>query len=57
MRSDIWGFADIEAAIAAIPDWIHRASWNGPSVDENQWLVAGHSNGGKSIIKDVDSQG
>ncbi|KAI9877754.1 MAG: hypothetical protein M1830_002919 [Pleopsidium flavum] len=42
-----WGFADVEAAVAAIPEWIAAVSWNGPSVDINRWLVGGHSNGGQ----------
>ncbi|KAJ6262170.1 hypothetical protein Dda_2975 [Drechslerella dactyloides] len=42
-----WGMADVEAAIAAIPDWIDRIGWNGPGVDINRWFVSGHSNGGQ----------
>nr|POE84627.1 putative secreted protein [Quercus suber] len=42
-----WGLADVEAAVAAIPDWIERNQWNGPGVDLNRWLVGGHSNGGQ----------
>jgi predicted peptidase len=42
-----WGFADVEAAIAAIPAWIDRVKWTGPDVDINRWIVAGHSNGGQ----------
>ncbi len=44
---DIWGFADVETAIAGIPGWIENNSWKGPSVDIDKWLVSGHSNGGK----------
>jgi pimeloyl-ACP methyl ester carboxylesterase len=42
-----WGFADVEAAIEAIPAWIERIGWTGPGVDINRWIVAGHSNGGQ----------
>ena len=42
-----WGFADVEAAVAAIPDWIKQVAWQGPVVDVNRWLVSGHSNGGQ----------
>ncbi|TKA63624.1 hypothetical protein B0A55_11180 [Friedmanniomyces simplex] len=44
-----WGFADVEAAIAAIPDWIRQVSWEGPGVDVDRWLVTGHSNGGQGV--------
>jgi predicted esterase len=42
-----WGFADVEAAIEAIPAWIESVGWTGPGVDINRWIVAGHSNGGQ----------
>nr|POE53316.1 putative secreted protein [Quercus suber] len=42
-----WGLADVEAAVAAIPDWIERNQWTGPGVDVDRWLVGGHSNGGQ----------
>ncbi|KAL1795700.1 hypothetical protein ACET3X_005924 [Alternaria dauci] len=42
-----WGFADVEAAIAAIPDWIDNNRWTGYDVDTNRWIVTGHSNGGQ----------
>lgn len=42
-----WGFADFEAAVAAIPKWIEHVEWTGPGVDIERWLVAGHSNGGQ----------
>lgn len=42
-----WGFPDVEAAIAMIPDWIENNEWRGPGVDIDRWLVAGHSNGGQ----------
>ena len=43
---DTWGFADVEAAAAAIPDWIESVGWRGSSVNVDRWLVSGHSNGG-----------
>lgn len=42
-----WGWADVEAAIAAIPAWIEQNDWKGVGVDTERWLVAGHSNGGQ----------
>lgn len=42
-----WGFADVEAAIQAIPDWIQYGNWSGPGVDTDRWIVSGHSNGGQ----------
>lgn len=42
-----WGFADVEAAIAAIPGWIDNIGWVGPGANTNRWLVSGHSNGGE----------
>ncbi|KAF1926669.1 uncharacterized protein M421DRAFT_67357 [Didymella exigua CBS 183.55] len=42
-----WGFADVEAAIEAIPGWILYGNWSGPGVDTNRWIVSGHSNGGQ----------
>ena len=50
---DTWGFADVEAAAAAITDWIKSVGWKEPSVDVDRWLVSGHSNGGMyHIIQD-----
>lgn len=43
----IWGWADVEAAIASIPDWIESTGWKGPNVDLDKWVVSGHSNGGQ----------
>lgn len=43
-----WGFADVEAAIQAIPNWIQRSDWSGPGVDIDRWIVSGHSNGGQA---------
>ena len=44
---DTFGFADVEASIPAIRDWIKSVAWDGPSVDTSSWLISGHSNGGK----------
>lgn len=44
---DIWGFRDVEAAVASIPSWIERFGWTGYGVYLESWLVSGHSNGGK----------
>ncbi|KAI4727893.1 hypothetical protein E4T49_04322 [Aureobasidium sp. EXF-10728] len=43
----VWGFADVEAAVKAIPGWIESIGWNGPGVNTKRWLVVGHSNGGQ----------
>jgi predicted esterase len=42
-----WGFTDVEAAIAAIPDWINDNRWTGYGIDTDRWIVSGHSNGGQ----------
>lgn len=42
-----WGFADVEAAVDAIPAWIQYGNWTGPDVDTRRWIVSGHSNGGQ----------
>lgn len=42
-----WGFADVQAAVSAIPAWIERNDWRGPGADVDRWLVSGHSNGGQ----------
>jgi predicted esterase len=44
-----WGFADVEAAVHAIPTWIDHTSWAGPGVDTDSWLMVGHSNGGQGV--------
>lgn len=44
-----WGWADVEAAIAAIPAWIESVRWKGPQPNFQKWLVAGHSNGGQGV--------
>jgi predicted esterase len=42
-----WGFADAQAAVSAIPDWIETNGWKGPGVHTKRLLVVGHSNGGQ----------
>lgn len=42
-----WGFADVKAAISAIPDWMKATEWTGPGVLTNKWFISGHSNGGQ----------
>lgn len=42
-----WGFSDARAAAAAIPEWICINHWEGPAVNADKILVAGHSNGGQ----------
>lgn len=42
-----WGFADVQAAITAIPDWIEATAWKGIGVNTEKWFVSGHSNGGQ----------
>ncbi|KAJ4502437.1 hypothetical protein HRR90_007850 [Exophiala dermatitidis] len=42
-----WGFADIEAALLAIPQWMEHVSWRGAGFTSGQMLIAGHSNGGQ----------
>jgi len=43
----VWGLADVQAAVMAIPDWIRNMNWSGPGVDTESWVVTGHSNGGQ----------
>lgn len=43
----IWGFADVQAAINAIPNWMEATAWKGVGVNTDKWLVSGHSNGGQ----------
>ncbi|GAB7353384.1 hypothetical protein MBLNU459_g3861t1 [Dothideomycetes sp. NU459] len=42
-----WGFADVQAAVDALPGWVYHTGWQGPKVDVHRWLVSGHSNGGQ----------
>lgn len=30
-----------------VPEWIKQVDWQGPGVDINRLLMAGHSNGGQ----------
>ncbi|KAF8468375.1 hypothetical protein BDZ91DRAFT_695632 [Kalaharituber pfeilii] len=43
----LWGWADVEAAIFAIPHWIRSIGWSRQSVDTHKLVVTGHSNGGQ----------
>lgn len=43
---DDWGSADVQAAVATIPDWIKNVNWEGPGVALGDWILVGHSNGG-----------
>jgi len=45
----IWGWTDVETAINSLQDWISDTKWQGPSIDTEKWLVAGHSNGGQGV--------
>lgn len=51
----VWGFADVEAAIEAIPAWIESIGWDGPGVNTKRWFVVGHSNGGESLFECVSA--
>jgi len=43
-----WGFADVEAAVRSLSDWIVLHKWReSPPPDYQRWLVTGHSNGGQ----------
>jgi predicted esterase len=42
-----WGFADVEAAVKAIPGWIKATGWEGVGVNQEEWFISGHSNGGQ----------
>lgn len=42
-----WGFADVQAAVNAIPDWIEATGWKGIGANTEKWFVSGHSNGGQ----------
>lgn len=44
--TDIWGASDVQAAIAAIPEWIRNVDWKGPHAAVDDWILTGHSNGG-----------
>ena len=46
LRIDIWGFADVEAGIKAIPQWMKDTNWNGQGIDLYKWVITRHSNGG-----------
>ncbi|KAK6534290.1 hypothetical protein TWF281_005618 [Arthrobotrys megalospora] len=42
-----WGLADVDSAVAAIPEWMANIEWRGRKADLVQWFCAGHSNGGQ----------
>lgn len=45
-----WGFADVQAAVNALPAWIEYSSWTeGPAPALDSWMVTGHSNGGQGV--------
>lgn len=44
--ADNWGAADVQAAVAAIPEWIKNVHWKDSSVAVDDWILVGHSNGG-----------
>lgn len=44
-----WGWADVEAAITAIPTYVDFHGWDGPGSDANRMLLLGHSNGGQGV--------
>jgi predicted esterase len=43
----VWGLADVMAAVLAISDWMNNMNWIGPGIDQESWIVTGHSNGGQ----------
>ena len=45
-----WGFADVKAATASVPDWIQQVGWQGTQADPDRWFVSGHSNGGQGTL-------
>lgn len=50
---DVWGFADVEAGINAIPEWMHQVGWERQGIDLEKWVISGHSNGGNYLLYDV----
>lgn len=42
----MWGFADLEAGINAIPEWMEQVGWKRQGVNLDKWVISGHSNGG-----------
>ena len=42
-----WGFADVEAAVKALPAWMEATGWRGIGVNTEKWFASGHSNGGQ----------
>ncbi|BFZ61115.1 hypothetical protein YB2330_002173 [Saitoella coloradoensis] len=44
-----WSFGDAEAAARTLKEWMERFGWQGVGVDERQWVLTGHSNGGQGV--------
>lgn len=44
---DTWGFADLQHSVRALNDYIRYSGWTGVGVIDGDWIIAGHSNGGK----------
>lgn len=42
-----WGFADVQAAMCGLQEWINTTNWDGLGLTTDKLLVAGHSNGGQ----------
>ena len=42
-----WGFADVQAAVDAVPGWLQNTQFDSPEPTAGHWIVAGHSNGGQ----------
>ena len=42
-----WAFADANAAVLAVSDWMKNTGWSASGVYTDKLLVAGHSNGGQ----------
>lgn len=45
--SDTWGFADLQNSVQALKDYVEHSGWTGAGVIDGDWIIAGHSNGGK----------
>ncbi|KIV92841.1 hypothetical protein PV10_04105 [Exophiala mesophila] len=42
-----WGFADTQAAVSMVPNWLESVNWTGQGISLDKILVTGHSNGGQ----------
>lgn len=47
LSSDTWGFADLQHSVRALNDYIKYSGWTGVGLIDGDWIIAGHSNGGK----------